>query len=266
MRWSTPRAHTSQKTPMSWKPETSLCRVYLWIAALGFGPLVVLCTFTNLDVGLSAYFYDPSAPEKWFLKHTVPWIWLFRFGEYAVILPTIGAAVMLCGSLVWRSWARYRQPCLVLVLAVVLGPGVLVNGILKPFWGRVRPVRCTQFDGVGVYHPWWQPGGVGFGNSFPSGHAAIGYVSIAAAWMVPERRSRWRRLVVAAGLAYGTLLGVTRIIQGGHFASDVLWSGLLMCVIAAAMPAVLRLFPSTAGEACTGHEKSHVTLPFVFRR
>lgn len=251
MRWSRPRPHHNRNMSMSWKPETSLCRVYLWIAVLGFGPLVLLCTFTNLDVRLSAYFYNPAAPEKWFLKHTAPWSWLFRFGEYPVLLPAIGAAVVLCGSWVWRSWARYRQPCLVLVLAVALGPGLLVNGILKPVWGRARPVRCARFDGLRAYRPWWQPGGIGFGSSFPSGHAALGYVSIAAAWLIHRRRRRLRHLVVAAGLAYGTLLGVTRIVQGGHFASDVAWSGLLMCVTAAAIPMVLRLFPSVAGEAYT---------------
>lgn len=244
MRWSVATRHHSQYTPMSWKPETSLCRLYLCIAGLGFGPLVLLCTFTNLDVVLSASFYDASVPQKWFLKHAAPWVWLFRFGEYVVVLPTVAAAVLWCGSWVWRSWVRYRQPCLVLVLAVALGPGALVNGILKPAWGRVRPVWCDQFDGAGAYRPWWQPGGFGYGRSFPSGHAAIGYVSVVGAWLVPQRRRWARRLVVAAGLAYGTLLGITRVVQGGHFASDVLWSGLLMCLIAAALPALLRLFPS----------------------
>jgi len=45
--------------------------------------------------------------------------------------------------------------------------------------------------------------------------------------------------VLAGALAYGSLLGATRIIQGGHFLSDVLWSGSLMCFLVATLQAVL---------------------------
>jgi membrane-associated phospholipid phosphatase len=45
--------------------------------------------------------------------------------------------------------------------------------------------------------------------------------------------------VLGGALTYGSLLGATRIIQGGHFLSDVLWSGSLMCFLVATLQAVL---------------------------
>src|SRR5262249_26793316 len=77
-------------------------------------------------------------------------------------------------------------------------------------------------------------------RSFPSGHAAMGYVLVLGTCLVPPRRSaRCRSLMLGGALAYGSLLGATRIIQGGHFLSDVLWSGSLMCFLVAALQAVL---------------------------
>ena len=68
----------------------------------------------------------------------------------------------------------------------------------------------------------------------------MGYVLVLGTCLVSPRRSTWLRgLVLGGALAYGSMLGATRIIQGGHFLSDVLWSGSLMCFLVAAPQAVL---------------------------
>ena len=68
----------------------------------------------------------------------------------------------------------------------------------------------------------------------------MGYVLVLGTCLVPRRRSAWLRgLVLGGALAYGSLLGATRIIQGGHFLSDVLWSGSLMCFLVATLQTVL---------------------------
>ena len=66
----------------------------------------------------------------------------------------------------------------------------------------------------------------------------MGYVLVLGTCLVPPRRSAWLRgLVLGGALAYGSLLGTTRVIQGGHFLSDVLWSGSLMCFMVATLQA-----------------------------
>lgn len=199
----------------------------LWSTLLGFALLVSLCTVTDIDLSLSGQFYDANHPQGWFLQETIPWSWLYRYGEYPAILMAVGAAVVLVVSFRQRSWMCYRRHCLILVLAVALGPGVLVNGLLKPFWGRPRPRQVMQFGGSQQYRPWWQPGGPGAGKSFPSGHTSMGYILIAGA--LPFSKRGWRWLVFSGGLVGGTLLGLTRIVQGGHFVTDALWAGVLMC-------------------------------------
>jgi len=218
----------------------------LWIVGLGFICLVLLSTVADLDLRLSGYFYDPAAPQRWFLKTTVPWIWLSRYGESPALLLAIGAAAVWCGSLYRRSWVRYRRACALLILATALGPGLLVNGILKPLWGRPRPHQVEFFGGSRPYRHWWQPGNIGGGRSFSSGHAAMGYVLVVGTCLISPRRPSWvHRLALGGALTYGSLLGLTRIVQGAHFVSDVLWSGGLMCFTVATLHAVLPVASPT---------------------
>jgi len=220
----------------------------LWMLGLGFIGLVLLATWADVDLRCARYFYDPEAPQGWFLKTTVPWIWLYRYGESPTWLLAVGTALVWCGSLRHRAWARYRRACALVVLAVALGPGLLVNGILKPLWGRPRPYQVDLFGASRAYRPWWQPGHPGGGRSFPSGHAAMGYVLVAGTYLVAPRRPSWRRgLVLGGALTYGSLLGLTRMIQGGHFVSDVFWSGSLMCFTVATLHWLLPAMSSPDG-------------------
>ncbi len=221
----------------------------LWMVGLGFFLSALLATLVDMDPRLSGYFYDPTAAQQWFLKTAVPWIWLYRYGEWPTWALVIGAALVWGGSLRRHSWICYRRACALIVLAVMLGPGLLVNGVLKPLWGRPRPAQVDLFGGARPYQHWWQPGHIGGGRSFPSGHAAMGYVLVLGTCLVPRRRSAGLRgLVLGGALAYGSLLGATRIIQGGHFLSDVLGSGSLMCFLVATLQAVLPTpaLPNTA--------------------
>lgn len=215
----------------------------------GFALLVYLCTFTDLDLRVSATFYTHS--QGWYLARAAPWSWLYDYGEYPAIALSVSAFVVLVGS-VWRSaWASYRRPCLFLVLAVALGPGLLVNGILKPAWDRPRPRQIERFDGSATYRAWWQPGGPGRGTSFPSGHAAMGFVLIAGAMLVPCRRVGLRRVLFIAAFGYGILLGATRIVQGGHFLSDILGSGVCVMLVIYSLRTILRLAPGGRAQDVT---------------
>ncbi len=219
----------AENTSMAYRPDTRL-----WWLALSFLCLVVLGTAINIDPRLSSMFYDPTAPRRWFLGREMPWRGLYLYGEYPTFCAAFGAVVVWCGSWRRQTWVRYRRHCVLFVLAVALGPGVLVNGIIKPLWGRPRPQQTELFGGSQPYRHWWQPGKIGGGRSLPSGHASMGYVLVAGVCMLSPGRPRWlRSLILCGALAQGSALGLARIIQGGHFATDVLWSGCLMCALVA---------------------------------
>ena len=203
---------------------------YLCSALLGFCCLALLSVYVEYDIAIAAVFYNPTLAAPWFLEDAVPWGWLYRYGEYPTLIVAAASGCICLGSLGWQAWGRYRRVAVFLLLAIALGPGVVVNGILKPAWGRPRPRHVELFGGSRPYRPWWQPGGASQGKSFPSGHAAMGYILVAGTCLVPASQRPWLRLLVfGVTLTYGTVLGYARIVQGGHFASDVVAAGGLMC-------------------------------------
>ena len=68
---------------------------------------------------------------------------------------------------------------------IFIGAGLIVNVVLKEHWGHPRPSDLFEFGGDGIYLPPWAKGPAGNGESFPSGHAAIGF-SFFAFWFMPS--------------------------------------------------------------------------------
>lgn len=196
----------------------------LWSIVIGFFLVLLLATLWGLDLALARYYYEGN--RGWFLQNRQPWESLYRYGNYPALGLAITASLGWLGSSLRPRWHSYRRPCLIIVCAVALGPGVVVNGLLKPYWGRPRPRQVVALGGELAYREWWQPGGPGSGRSFPSGHAAMGYVLLVGSAVLPPTTARWLRVLLGMGaLGYGTLLGWGRIVQGGHFLCDVVTSG-----------------------------------------
>jgi undecaprenyl-diphosphatase len=98
------------------------------------------------------------------------------------------------------------------VYLVVAGAGALVlNPVLKSLAGRLRPV---------VAHPV----AYGTGDSFPSGHSLGSIICYGALLLVflPVARGRWRPALITVITAIVVLVGVSRILLGVHYLSDVI--------------------------------------------
>ncbi len=105
------------------------------------------------------------------------------------------------------------------ILALAIGPGLITHTLLKDHWGRPRPSQISDFGGSAQYQPPWKESAQCPRNcSFPSGHAVAGFYLITGAWLWPRRRRRW----LIAGIATGAGIGLVRIMQGGHFLSDII--------------------------------------------
>jgi undecaprenyl-diphosphatase len=57
--------------------------------------------------------------------------------------------------------------------------------------------------------------------SFPSGHSTSSMVFYLTAALVLSQGSRWRGAAIAAGLLMAILVGLSRIVLGVHWPSDV---------------------------------------------
>jgi undecaprenyl-diphosphatase len=124
-------------------------------------------------------------------------------GGSGVLWTLIGIAV--AAQAIRRRWR-------LAVYLLVTGAGVLtLDPVLKALAGRLRPV---------VAHPV----AYGTGNSFPSGHALGSIVCYGALFLVflPATRGTWRRVFTAVTVTLIAAIGVSRLLLGVHYLSDVL--------------------------------------------
>jgi lipid A 4'-phosphatase len=130
-----------------------------------------------------------------------------------------------------RQVGRLSNRFLLFVLAALaVGPGLVVNAGFKDNWGRARPRDVTEFAGERTFTPALVPTDQCERNcSFVAGHPSVMYWLAALGFAVAAGRRRNQVFVVAAAL--GLIAGFGRIVQGGHFLSDVVFSGVAVFAV-----------------------------------
>jgi lipid A 4'-phosphatase len=194
----------------------------------------VFLGFPQIDLAAAALFYRP---ERGFVLLAYPGWQDFKDVVNEVPKAIVVACVLfLVLSHLLRRWQPLRYGALFTALLLALGSGAAVNAV-KDLWGRARPIQIQQFGGTQQFTPALVPAHQCERNcAFTSGHAAIGFALMAPAFFDRRRRRAW----FAAGIAAGALLGLMRMAQGGHFLSDVVFSGWIMFGVALAIDRALR--------------------------
>jgi membrane-associated PAP2 superfamily phosphatase len=211
-----------------WRPELAVAVALMAITASLFA-------FTDLDLAVAGRFHYPDRPRPFFLHHDLPWSLFYRYAAVPLAVAAVAAFVVLGLSFRREGWRRRRVYAVYVLCALALGPGVLVNGVLKEYWGRPRPRQVTEFGGRQDFRPVWPPAGPGAGKSFPCGHSSAGYFFMTLYFLWRRRAGLRRWFGLALGLALGTAFGLGRLLSGSHFASDVLWSAYLVFLVSWAL-------------------------------
>ena len=178
------------------------------------------------DLAVQALFYSPGA--GWVLGTLDPWAFLYRYGNIPAFALGVLGLIAFALSFFSERFRPDRMAALFVVVLLALGPGLIVNTVFKDHWGRPRPAEIVQFGGAETYRSFWHPSSPERGRSFPSGHAAVGFFLMAPFFVLRRKAPGWARRALAAGILYGSLMGLGRMIQGGHFLTDVIWSGFMV--------------------------------------
>ncbi len=201
--------------------------------------MIVIAPFTPwLDLFLADYFDTFSGIQG---HHFVRNTFTEAFFEYGVIpaqIVAILATVFYGLSFISPFWKRWRSAALVLILTMAVGEGFIVHVALKDQWGRPRPKQVEQFGGRQEFRPFFSPNIFNQpepSKSFPCGHCGMGYYFFTFAVLGMRYGRRWMTFAgFAIGTLLGSLIGIARMAQGGHFLSDVLFSALIIWLSALA--------------------------------
>jgi len=228
-------------------PRRSVLKGIIIILATFIFGLVATAAIDSIggDLAWTAKFYHAGGfGEGWIHAREFPWNVLYEYGEYPGVLILACVMILYISALIGRVPRQYAKPCLVAILSIAIGPGLLVNVILKDCWGRPRPAEITAFGGGKEFRPVWKPGGPGEGKSFTCGHCAMAFslASVAAFYPIHPVLAGCG---LVGGITYGSIMGVARMVQGGHFPTDVLWSGVLILMLISLLYYVVLRIPET---------------------
>ena len=235
------------------------------VAAIAFS------VFPEIDLWVSGLFYDSDGG---FHLNGAWWtVFLYEAIPVVAMLVGGGALLLLIRNLAVRGRAsrvvsredifpevtarsgalrsgravRSTRFLLFVLLALAVGPGLVVNAGLKDNWGRARPRDVTQFGGGRQFTPALVPSDQCERNcSFVAGHPSVMFWLAALAWAASGRR---RRQVLAVAVTLGLVAGLGRIAQGGHFLSDVMFSGIVTLTVVWAL--ATRVFKLDAPRGTT---------------
>ena len=175
--------------------------------------------WTSLDLGAAALFAGPQALVQaghwWWVEWINAWVpAVFRTG---LVIALLGWVVALANT----RWQALRLPLAFVVVAGILGPGMVVNWGFKENWQRARPYQVENFGGTQKFSRAAVITDQCDNNcSFVSGHVSCGVFLISLGLVHRRRSRRW----AAAGVLSGLVIGFARMADVAHWLSDVLWA------------------------------------------
>jgi len=201
----------------------------------------VALRFSPVDVMVSRSVFDPALAQPWKWAWQMPWSLLYDYGVWPAWILAGGGGLCLAADALRRRFGRLGRAGLFLVLVTSLGPGLLVNLVLKPWYGRPRPRDLAEFGGAHEFVPVLTHSRSANCTSFPSGHAAMAFCLFTPAFLFRQRSRTATVMFTAIGLLSGTAVGAARILQGAHFVSDVVWSAGVVYITALVLSRALKL-------------------------
>lgn len=205
-----------------------LLKANLGLAIIFFVISLIFYFIPGIDIKISSYFFVSSKGFIYENNKTVQQIFN--------IVPVITQSYYICMAILLvlykfkHSFAEtFKSKIMAVLFCSIIGPGLIINYALKDHFGRARPKQIIELNGSKNFSKVYKISNQCKKNcSFSSGHAAVGFNLTTLAYMSPF----WLQpYVIVVGLFSGLAIGLGRIVQGGHFASDIVVSGWIIFAV-----------------------------------
>ncbi|MCU0828715.1 MAG: phosphatase PAP2 family protein [Tabrizicola sp.] len=213
----------------------------------------VFAIWPDIDLRISSAFHDPATgfiieghPVTEAARHAV-----WNLGILLCLVAVFGVAIAAAGReflLPGRTWGF-------VVTLYVIGPGLMVETLMKPLWGRARPAQIAEFGGPLHFSPPNEMVNLCLQNcSFVSGEVSGATVTALTVLLFHDRVSdRLSKIasVLLLTFAWSLPLAVAlqRVAAGRHFLSDAVFALLFTLLLAVALSAGLRPTQRPASDA-----------------
>lgn len=184
----------------------------------GIWPYFQKVVFFLVSTGLIFYLFDVL------LGHTV--------SNHLIIFLSISFTINIIILIVLHSKIEVQNVIAIrfakVVVAIALFGYVICIQIVKYLWGRVR---FRELDAAfSQFTPWYLPQGFTGFDSFPSGHAAMGWILLPLLILLVNKKLWIRYSVLFLILIWAVILASSRVVIGAHYASDVLFGSFFIII------------------------------------
>ncbi len=178
--------------------------------------------FPQIDIYFSSLFVRNG---QFYLENNPLIKFIYHYGPVPTVLLAILVSIALL-VMIFKKTDSFmgftKKGCLYTFFCLLIILGILVNNGFKEFSGRARPRNITEFGGDKKFTRVFVISNQCRSNcSFVSGHASSGFIFCVLSLLYKGRK---RKYIFAFGIFMGSILGLIRIIGGGHFLSDVYFS------------------------------------------
>ncbi len=196
-----------------------------WLLAIFLASTFIFLHYPTLDLAISALFYN----QGFIYANNLLLLCLHKSvyvisGIILVFLPIAFIYEAVTNKKLFKVFGK--KEIIYLALCLAIGPGLIVNHTFKNnYFGRARPSHIKEFGGNKEFSPLFKVSNNCATNcSFSSGHAALAFYLTAFALLFKKRQG----LIFMLAIAFGNLVGLARIVQGGHFLSDIVFSAIIV--------------------------------------
>ena len=144
------------------------------------GCSILFITVPEIDLLFASLFFegDNNFLLRNSLIHSFMDTWVRPSIKYLVIILAALTALSILSNGQYIGWSI--RNIIFIALTFSLGPGLIVNGLLKEFIGRARPKNIIEFGGDKIFSPAYFPSNQCAHNcSFVSGDVAFAFATIA---------------------------------------------------------------------------------------
>jgi membrane-associated phospholipid phosphatase len=148
-----------------------------------------------------------------------------KVSDHLITYSIISFAIIIAIFTVLHLRKQVQNITSIIFAKVVVGTAlfgyVLCVQVVKYLWGRVR---FRELDAAfSQFTPWYLPQGFTGFDSFPSGHAAMGFILLPLIILLTNKKEWIKITVMLLILIWSIVLASSRVVIGAHYASDVLF-------------------------------------------
>jgi membrane-associated PAP2 superfamily phosphatase len=213
----------------------------LFLAGIG---LLLVFELTNLDIWINNFFYNNQLKE--FSLREDPFMTRFMHHGLKNAMYVFGIASILFG--IWllknKNTLLLKKHVVLASVGVIFIPALVVS--LKHLTNKHCPWSLDIYGGQIPYTGLFEThlSHLVAGQCFPAGHAAGGFMWFSwaiALWFIYPKLAK---VIFTMAMILGLILGISRMIQGAHFLSHVLWTAWLAWASSLLLAILFKTIPN----------------------